>query len=72
MTRLELSPDGYERIMKKIQDLEDVLDKGYFEPDAALRHLRAASGGLCELRHTVNEVCLLAPGAAGPSGSGTA
>jgi hypothetical protein len=70
--KLELSPDGYERIVKKIQDIEDILNKGYFEPDTVPRQLRAASGVLCELRHTVNEVCILVPDAAGPSGSGAA
>ncbi|MDR2053803.1 MAG: hypothetical protein LBP80_10345 [Treponema sp.] len=72
MTRLELSPDGYERIMNKIQDIEDALNKGFFEPDTAARHLRTASGELYELRHTLHEVCLLVPDTAGPVGPGAA
>lgn len=70
--KLELSSDGYERIVKKIQDIEDVLNKGYFEPDTAPRQLRAASEGLYKLRHIVNEVCILVPDTAGPRDSGAA
>jgi hypothetical protein len=72
MTRLELSPDGYERIMKKIQDIEGVLGNGFFEPDTAVRCLRTAYGELGELRRTLHEVCLLAPDAAEPPGPGAA
>jgi hypothetical protein len=72
MTKLELSPDGYERVLKKIQDIEDVLNKGFFEPDTAPRQLRTASGEMYELRRIFNEVCLLVPDTAGPSGPNAA
>jgi hypothetical protein len=68
MSRLELRPDGYERIMKKIQSIEDVLDRGFFEPDTAPRRLRDASGELRELRHIIHDVCLLSPDTSGPPG----
>jgi hypothetical protein len=72
MTKLELSPDGYERIMAKIQAVEDALDEGAFDSDAALRCLWTAGGKLYELRRTINGVCLLVPDAAGPPGPGAA
>jgi hypothetical protein len=68
MTKLELSSEGYERIMEKLRAIENILNKGFFEPDTAPRRLREASGKLCELRCTLGEVCLLVPDVAGPPG----
>jgi hypothetical protein len=72
MTKLELSPDGYERIMAKIQAIEDTANKGFFDPDTALWFLRAINGELRGLRQILREVCLLAPDTAGPPGPGAA
>jgi hypothetical protein len=72
MTKVKLGPDGYERILKKIQDIEDTLSRSFFEPDTAPRQLLTANGELYELRHILNEVCLLAPDTAGPSGPNAA
>jgi hypothetical protein len=69
---MELSPDGYEQITTKIQGIEVALNEGFFELDAALRHLRTASGELHELRHILNDVCLLVPDTAEPPGPGAA
>ncbi|MDR2185429.1 MAG: hypothetical protein LBO80_07175 [Treponema sp.] len=66
MNKLELSREGYERIMNKINAIEDTLNKGYFEPGAARRCLRETSGELYALRHILYEVCLLSPEAADP------
>jgi hypothetical protein len=70
--KMELTVDGYTRIQKKIQDLEDAAGKGIFDPGSAPRCLREAYGGLRELERTLREVCLLAPDAADPSGPGAA
>jgi hypothetical protein len=72
MTKLTLKPDGYERIMEKIQSVEDALNRAFFEPGAASRCLREASGKLYELRHTLHEVIILKPGVTGPSGPSAA
>ncbi|MDR1373500.1 MAG: hypothetical protein LBJ24_00860 [Treponema sp.] len=72
MSKLELSPDGYERITEKIQSIEDAAGKGMFDPDAAREYLREAYGGLRELRQTLDKVCLIVPETAGPAGSGAA
>jgi hypothetical protein len=70
--KLELSPDGYERIEEKIQTIADLANKGIFDPNAARRRLQDVCGGLRELRHILHEVCLVVPDAADPSGSGAA
>jgi hypothetical protein len=72
MTKLELGPDGYERITAKIQAIEDAANKGLFDPDAAPRHLQEVYGGLRELRQTLLEVCFLVPDTADPPGPGAA
>jgi hypothetical protein len=66
MNKLELSPDGHERIMDKIQAVQDAVNKGIFNQDAAGRHLQEASRALYELRQTLNDVVLLVPGPRGP------
>ena len=72
MTKLELSPDGYERITEKIQSVTDTVNQGIFNPDAAVRFLREANRGLYDLRQTLNDVCVLVPDAAGPQGPNAA
>jgi hypothetical protein len=71
MNKLELSPDGHERIEEKIQAVADAVNRGIFKPELAAQSLREAGRCLCELRQTLGEVCLLTPGAAlspGPGG----
>jgi hypothetical protein len=65
MISLELSPDGYERIVDKIQSIEDIANQGLFDPASAHRQLQEVYGGLHELRQTLCEVCVLVPGTAG-------
>jgi hypothetical protein len=69
--KLELSPDGYERIEEKIQAITGIAHKGIFDPDAH-QCLQDVYGGLRELRHILHEECLVVPGGTGPSGPGAA
>lgn len=68
MRKLELSPDGYARIDEKIQAATNAVNAGIFNPGAANLFLWRARGALCELRRTLDEVCLLVPDATGPEG----
>jgi hypothetical protein len=68
MTKLELAPDGYGRITEKIQAVEDIVNKGLFNPDAAVRCPQEAYNGPRVLRQTLDGACLLVPDAAGPPG----
>jgi hypothetical protein len=70
MKKIGLSADGYERIVEKIRSIEDVMAKGFFDPEAALRYLRMANNGLRELLQILREVCLVVPDAADPPGPG--
>jgi hypothetical protein len=71
-TRLELCPDGYERMEAKIQSITDLANKGLFNPDAAHTYLWEVYGGIRELRQTLREVCILAADTADPPGPGVA
>jgi hypothetical protein len=72
MIKIELTPDGYERIADKIQAVTNAINKGIFNQNEAGRHLQEAACGLYELRQTLNDVCLLTPDNAGPQGPNAA
>jgi hypothetical protein len=72
MKQPELRPDGYERIMKTIQSIEDAAGIGLFDPDAARGYLQEVYGGLRELRQTLREVFLPVPDTVDPPGPGAA
>jgi hypothetical protein len=72
MNKIELSPDGHERIEEKIQAVADAVNRGIFTPDAAAQFLREAARCLSELRETLNDVLLLIPEAPGPRGPNAA
>jgi hypothetical protein len=72
MGRLELSPDGHKRIMEDIQAVQDAVNKGLFNLDAADQFLQEASRALYGLRQTLNEALLLVPGPRPPRGPGAA
>jgi hypothetical protein len=72
MTRFELNPGGYERIVKKILLVQNAVVRGLLDPGAALRYLRMANSELFELRQTLDEVCLLTPDVPGHGDPDTA
>jgi hypothetical protein len=72
MTRVELSPGGYGRITEKIRSVQDAVNRGLFEGDAARRCLLEAGRGLRELTRTLEETCLIVPGKGDPPGPGAA
>jgi hypothetical protein len=67
MNKIELSPDGYERIEEKLQALADAVNGGIFGPETAAQFLLEAARRLRDLRETLNDVLLLVPEAPGPA-----
>jgi hypothetical protein len=72
MNKIELAPDGYERIEGNIQAVADAVNRGIFKPELAARSLREADRCLYELRQTLGDVLLLTPEAPGPRGPNAA
>jgi hypothetical protein len=67
-----ISAENHERIMDKIQAIEDTLNRAFFDPDAAQRRLREASGELGELRRMLYEAGSTSLDGVGPQDPGAA
>jgi hypothetical protein len=72
MTKVELGPGGYERIVDNIQAIENAIVKGMFNPRTERWQLRAAREGLLQLRRALDEALILRQETEGPSDPGAA
>ncbi len=57
----ELSKDGYERIEAHIQEIENKVSEGIFNPDKALKQLQGITFETKRFRQTLREVIILNP-----------
>jgi len=70
--KIELAPDGYEKIDAAIQGIENLAYEGVFSDKNAASRFQQLAGETKKLRQILREAMLLVPGAAAGGGEGDA
>ncbi|MDR1507858.1 MAG: hypothetical protein LBI67_12225 [Treponema sp.] len=66
--KLEFRREGYQAIIEKIQDLENMSGSGILNPDKAAVCCREIRAGLFQLNQIIRETVMMVPAAPGPGG----
>jgi hypothetical protein len=70
--KIELTPDGYEKIDAKIQGIENLAYEGVFSDKNTVSRFQQIASETKKLRQILREAMLLVPAAAASGGEGDA